>query len=395
MNGKSAVIVGAGISGLSVAISLAQLGARVVVLERAAELAEVGAGLQITPNGIAVIDALGLGSPLRDIGIQSNSVTLRDYRHGTLVAKLAMSQPNKCRPYLLLHRRDLISILADAAVANGVELRFATQVTGVPENDAGAQVQTADGETIGGDILIGADGLRSRIRGHLNGDQKPFFTGQIAWRATVPGAIFDQVQVFMGPGRHVVLYPLRGGSMTNVVAVEERDKSADEDWSQHGHAAEMQAAFADFAQPVHEVLSSVVQPNLWGLYRHPVAQIWHRGSMAILGDAAHPTLPYLAQGANMALEDAWILARCLAEGPMADALPRYQALRRARVERIVDAANKNARNYHLRNPAVRTVAHTGLRLVNAFASRALTAQFDWIYDYDATTVDTAEQHRRL
>ena len=229
-------------------------------------------------------------------------------------------------------------------------------------------------------MQLGADGLHSVVRGWLNGPEQPFFTGQVAWRALVPGDGGPAVaQVFMGPGRHLVSYPVRHGTMRNIVAIEERAAWVAEDWSGPGDAAGLRAAFAGFGGPVPLWLEQINEVKVWGLFRHDVARLWTAEGMAILGDGAHPTLPFLAQGANMALEDAWVLARCLSNGGLAT----YQALREARVRRVVAAATANARAYHLRGP-IGLAAHMGLWAVAAMAPGLMLRRFDWLYRHDVT-----------
>lgn len=188
----------------------------------------------------------------------------------------------------------------------------------------------------------------------------------------------------MGPGRHLVSYPLRGGRLRNIVAVEERHRWAEESWSATDDPLALRLAFEGFSGPVPGWLEQVEAVNLWGLFRHPVAARWHGHGAAILGDAAHPTLPFLAQGANMALEDAWVLAAMLAAQDSAEAaFAAYQLARRDRVTRIVAAANANARNYHLKGP-MRLAGHLALRLSGRLAPGLALSRFDWLYDFDVT-----------
>lgn len=183
----------------------------------------------------------------------------------------------------------------------------------------------------------------------------------------------------------MVSYPLRDGAQVNIVAVEERRAWTAESWTQTDDAANLRAAFAGFAPEVRALLDRVETVHLWGLFRHPVAAHWHRaGVAALIGDAAHPTLPFMAQGANMALEDAWVLAAMLAaDDDTARALAAFQAARRDRCMRIVAAASRNARNYHLRFPPLRMAAHSALRLGGWLAPQRILSRFDWIYGYDA------------
>jgi len=251
--------------------------------------------------------------------------------------------------------------------------------------EVGPVLRLEDGSEVEAGLLIGADGLHSKVRAALDGAETPFFTGQVAWRALIPGdGGADVAEVHMGPGRHLVSYPLRGGALRNIVAVEERGKWAEEGWSLRDDPMEMRLAFAGFSPRVRGWLDQVQDVWLWGLFRHQVAPVWQRGAMAILGDAAHPTLPFLAQGASMGLEDAWVLAACLAgHDSMAAGLAAYQAKRAGRAARIVAAASQNARAYHLRGP-VRALAHAGLRLGGWVAPEMALRRFDWLYGFDAT-----------
>mgnify|MGYP006282530247 CR=1 FL=1 len=367
LSGRDITVIGAGIGGLAAALALARQGARVRVLERSPEIAEVGAGLQISPNGFAVLDALGLGETVQDAGVRARAVRLRDYRAGRDVVRLDLARHAAGAVYLFLHRADLIDLLRRAALGAGVELRTGCEVVEVWEADGAARLALGDGSSETAELAIGADGLQSRLRPVLNGEARPFFTGQVAWRALVPappGAV-PEVSVHMGPGRHLVSYPLRGGRIINLVGVEERAEWAAEGWHHRGAPEDFRRAFRDFAPGVQALLEKVQEVGLWGLFRHPVAARWHGAATAILGDAAHPTLPFLAQGANLALEDAWVLAASLATLPPDGALAAYQSRRRARAARVIEAANANARNYHLRDPLVRTAAHAALRLGSA------------------------------
>jgi salicylate hydroxylase len=214
------------------------------------------------------------------------------------------------------------------------------------------------------------------------------FTGQVAWRAVLPEAEAEDTaalaEVHMGPGRHLVSYPLRGGRQRNIVAVEERSRWAEESWTLRDDPMDLRLAFETFSPRVRGWLDRVEEVHLWGLFRHPVARHWHGPRTAILGDAAHPTLPFLAQGANMALEDAWVLADCLARHDTPEAaFAAYQRARAARGARIVAASTANARAYHLSSP-LRDIAHLGLRIGGRIAPQAALRRFEWIYGMDVT-----------
>lgn len=365
--GLNVTVVGAGVAGLAVASALARRGARVRVIERAPEIGEVGAGLQVSPNGVRVLDAIGCGGAARERGVASEAVELLDDR-GRRV--LNMNLPGGT-PFLLMHRAALISVLEEAARGAGVEIELGRGL--------------GPGEDPGGDVVIGADGVHSHLRAAINGPEEPFFTGQVAWRALVPCAenAAPRAQVFMAPGRHLVSYPLRAG-LRNIVAVEAREGWAAEGWNHEDDPDNLRAAFAGMGGPVPGWLAQVERCHLWGLFRHEVAAKWQDGARrVILGDAAHPTLPFLAQGAVMALEDAWVLGESLGALPVGEALGLYQARRRARVARVIEAANQNARNYHL-SGAARLAAHGALRLSGRMAPNAALRRFSWLYDLDVT-----------
>ena len=384
LSGRDVTVLGAGIAGLATATALAHRGARVRVLEQARAILEVGAGLQISPNGMAVLRALGLGGALSQSSVASEAVELIDGETGGLVSRIDLLAEAPRGSFALYHRADLIALLEAAARAAGVEVLLNCKVTEVWLGNHPPRLQVG-GEVIEAPLLIGADGLHSRVRPALNGPREPFFTGQVAWRATVPahGEIDPVARVYMGDGRHLVTYPLRSGQMRNVVAVEERKVWAEESWSLTDDPLGLRIAFESFVPEVRGWLDQIERPNLWGLFRHPVAARWQGQGAVLVGDAAHPTLPFLAQGANMALEDAWVLADCLNSLQVEPALRAYQTRREARVRRVVEAANRNARNYHL-SGLQRDLAHAGLRIMGRLAPAAVARRFRWLYNHDVT-----------
>ncbi|MDP5086568.1 MAG: FAD-dependent oxidoreductase [Yoonia sp.] len=376
--GRDVAIIGGGIGGLTAALAFARRGAQVTVYEQAPALTEVGAGLQITPNGARALNQLGIDKALDATGIAAQAVIPMDAMSGAQIARFDLS--NQTPPYRFFHRAALIDILARGCAAAGVKVVLEAQI---------AEIQ-ADGSFLAQDkpvrpsLTIGADGLRSIVRGRINKPAQPFFTGQVAWRAMVTTDKPDPVaRIWMAPGRHMVTYPLPNGRL-NIVAVQERSQWADEGWHHADDPGNLRMAFADCGWQVKSILGDVEDVRLWGLFRHPVALSWHMGSVAILGDAAHPTLPFLAQGANLAIEDAYVLARCCDEdASLANGLRRYQDLRRARVVKAIGAANRNARNYHL-SGIKRAVAHAGLRGMGRLAPDAFLGRMRWLYDHDVT-----------
>ncbi len=388
--GQSVTILGAGVAGLAAARALALRGAQVTVLEQADAIREVGAGLQISPNGACVLRALGLQQQLDATAIRAEAVQLIDGPTGDAVARLDLARLRPDQGYRFLHRADLIALLLDGAQEAGVTLRLLSRAATVDLAGPHPAVTLETGERIETPLLVGADGLHSRTRAALNGPEQAFFTHQVAWRAVIacePGAA-PVAEVHMGPGRHLVSYPLRGGSLRNIVAVEERAKWAEESWTLRDDSMDLRLAFEGFSPRVRTWLDRVEDPWLWGLFRHTIAQTWVKpmgqGGVALMGDAAHPTLPFLAQGASMGLEDAWVLAESLAtHDTAAAALAAYQSLRKPRSSRIVAAATANARAYHL-SGLPRMLGHAGLRVLGRVSPGTMLSRFDWLYGHDVT-----------
>ena len=380
MQARRAAIVGAGIGGLAAALRLARLGWEVSVHERAAELGEVGAGLQVGPNGMKVLDGLGVATEVLAHGARPDRVALCNGRSGRVVATVPMGATVAARhgaAYVQIHRADLAGILGRAVTQQGVEIALGSEVE--------------DPETLDADVVVAADGVRSGLRQRLVPGAVAEFTGQVAWRALVPaGALPDpdlgaRVSVYMGPGAHLVAYRLRQGSLWNLVAVEERDDWTAEGWSHPGDVDALRARFAGWARPVEPLLGAVEAPLVWGLFSHPELPRWSDGRVVLLGDACHPMLPFLAQGAGMAIEDAWVLGRCLDRGDgIPAALLAYEAARKPRTTRVQRASQRNAVVYHQRNPLVRAALHLGLGAVSGVAPGRLLAGFDWLYGEDVT-----------
>ena len=388
LEGRRIAVVGGGLGGLCAANCFAQFGADVTVFEKAPEISEVGAGIQITPNGARVLSALGLGKAADEKSVRAQAIVPMDGVSGREITRFDLQDRGKA--YRFFHRADLINLLTKGALARGVRVKTGSEVIEYKDN----VVISKDGTSARFDLIVGADGVHSKLREYLNPDVAQFFTGQVAWRGVVDEPNAEPVaRVWMAPGKHIVTYPLSGGRM-NIVAVQERESWAAEGWNHPDTPANLRAAFADCAAPLQSMIRKIDEPLLWGLFRHPVAENWFSGSKVILGDAAHPTLPFLAQGANLAFEDAWVLATsCNNNKDIGDALNAYQGSRQARVSKAIDAANRNAVNFHLKG-AQRWVSHRALAFIGATAPHAFLNRLNWLYDYDVTQTSTDGPHAR-
>lgn len=380
IDGLRFCVIGGGIGGLAAALALRQRGAQVTVLEQAPALTEVGAGLQISANGMRVLHALNVVSDIPELGQRSYGTVLCDYRKGRVISRVPGPTAG---PTYYYHRADLLDLLHDAAKKAGVDIRLSARVTQVHKHPAEAEIVLANGERLRAECAIAADGGRSAIRPDLNGPEMPSFTHQVAWRATLPwhGAEAQpRATLTMGPRRHVVTYPLRDQNLMNIVAVEERSDWQEEGWRKQGDPDDLRARFADFGGPVRDILAEVKEAHVWALFLRPVARTWQNGRVTLLGDAAHPTLPFMAQGACLALEDAWVLARCFTDqSGVARALAAYEATRIPRAQRVVATAAANARNFHLQGP-MRFAAQLALSALGPH----LTRRYEWIYSHDVT-----------
>ncbi len=391
---SEALIAGGGIAGMAAALALARAGWRVTVCEEAPAPAEVGAGLQMSPNAARVLRWLGVLDVVAAQAFRPRSAELREGRSGARIYRAALGEAAEARwgaPYLHVHRADLLAALSGAARAAGAEIRGRARVEGYVLRPEGPALKLAGGETLSGDLVIGADGIRSALRAQLNGPEDPVFTGQVAWRGTIPadrlpeGLVAPGVTVWAGPGRHLVSYYLRGGSLVNFVAVEERAQWTAEGWSAPGDPDQLRRIFAGWHDDVTGLLDRVGETFLWGLFGRPEQVRWVDGPVVLIGDAAHPMLPFMAQGAAMALEDVAVLMRELqAGGDLAEALLAHEERRWPRVARVQRKSLANGRLFHRRSGLAR-LGHWGLvSAVSRLAPNLAAGQLDWLYGHDAT-----------
>lgn len=394
---KHIVIAGAGIGGLSAALAMANQGYSVTVCEQTDEIKEVGAGLQLSPNAMHVMNALGVSTRLENLAFRPQHAVMRHYKSGASYFSVPLGDACLQRygaEYWHVHRADLLQSLLASCEGQSIEIKLATAVIGYEQYaNQSVRVLLQNGAQIQADVLIGADGIHSNIQAHLlnqhNESSHPQFTGQVAWRGTVktkdlpPHLVEPNANLWVGPGKHFVSYYLRGGELVNFVAVEERSEWQEESWSQEGNITQLRELFSAWHPQVTEVLEASKTCFVWALHDRKPLTTWVDKNVALLGDACHPMLPFLAQGAAMAIEDAYVLAKMLASHDNSQqALLAYQSDRIKRTSHIQLKARKNAGLYHMHAWQDRSKLNILNCLSAVGASTWLAAkQLDKIYAY--------------
>jgi len=394
---RTIYIAGAGIGGLTASLALAARGFRVVILEKAERLEEVGAGLQLSPNASHVLVALGLQHRLTVRAVTPDAISLMSARGGGEVARLPLGEAATLHagaPYWVLHRADLQAALqAEVNDHHDIELRLGCQFVDVAAHAKGLTVVARSGNSRQQELalaLIGADGIWSTVRQHLFPNVQPRFSGLIAWRGTLEATQLPReyaarrVQLWMGPNAHLVAYPISGARQINVVAVVPGTWNRP-GWSAPGDPNELRNIFASpsWSGPARMMLGAVDGWKKFALFTLPEGGDWTSDKIALLGDAVHAMLPFAAQGAGMAIEDAAVLAKCLGEAAaengdgIAAALKRYAKLRRSRVMQVQRTARRNGTIYHLSGPA----AFARDLAIKAMGPARMLARQDWIYDW--------------
>lgn len=386
------LIAGGGIGGLTAALCLARSGIDVDVFELAPAFGEVGAGIQLSPNCSRVLHAVGLEAVLRAVAFLPQATQFRDWATGEIISETALGPHMQQRygaPYYHIHRGDLLKILVEAASqVPGIRLHLSARAIDFSQTSSSATLRT-EGGVFSGELLVGADGIHSKIRELLWGEEPPRFTGNVAWRALVPadrleaGLVRPMSTAWWGPHKHFVHYYVRGGALVNCVCVVEKTGWEVESWTERGLRAELQADFSGWHQNIQSLIRQVDPDSLfkWALFDRPPMARWGQERVTLLGDACHPTLPFMAQGAAMAIEDAAVLASCIAQGyDVPASLQQYESLRRERTASIQNGSRRNATLFHLSGAE----AEQRNRAMRNSGARPLDA----IYGYDALLAAT-------
>jgi salicylate hydroxylase len=384
----SVAVVGGGIGGLSAALCLTRAGLDVQVYEQARELREVGAGLQIAPNATRVLHGLGLADELATMGVRPLAWHMRRWEDGRTLMRQELGDAVVEEfgfPYYQMHRGDLQGALGRALPAG--RLHVGHRLVGLEDVGARVRARFENGVEVEADLLVGADGIHSVVRTALLGLEKPEFTGCVAYRGLIPAErvthleIPVEAQLWMGPGKHFVHYYVQNRRLLNFVAVFEQDSWTTESWTERGDVNEALAAFAGWHPQVTGILGAVEETFTWALHGRPPLERWSVGRVTLLGDACHPMLPFMAQGAVQAIEDGTALATLLAPGGhVEDALRRYESLRRPRTSRVQQLSRENKGRYHLADGPDQLNRDEGM------GTTATDFSFDsvrWLYGYDA------------
>ena len=395
MKGK-VLIAGAGLGGLTAAACLLKRGFRVHIFEQAAKLGEVGAGVQQSANAVKVLYDLGLRDALDRVGVKPNEYEFRRFDTGELLHRIPFAQAherNHGAPYYHLHRADFHQILLDkvrSLDANCITLN--TRVTGFSENPGGVTFKLSDGSTAAGDVGLGADGIKSAVRAQIVGETRAEYTGYVAWRVTVPREklprdFMDLVgTVWCGPRNHCVVYWLRRGELLNFVGCPEDPSWDEESWTQRRPWEELKAAYSGWHPKIQTLIDAAERDQCyrWSLFDRKPIRNWSTERVTLLGDAAHPTLPFIAQGACMAIEDGAVLARAL-EGAASvpEALDLYQLARVERCARVVTESAEHGTLYHIKDAS---------QMKKAFADRNIARErAQWLFNYDPLRVPLEDE----
>ena len=388
-------VIGGGIGGLTTALALLNRGLDVEVYEQAARLGELGAGIQISPNGTRILHALGLEAALAAIQVPPLRKEIRHWRTGRTWNWYDLGATTQQRygfPHVLLHRGDLHAMLVDGVRRLKPDaIHLTSRCIDVVQSADHAEVRCENGDAMRAAYVIGADGIHSKIRERLFGPSRPEFTGCVAWRAVVPmerlpADVATMVSTnWLGPRGHLLHYPIRGGELLNLLAMVERDDWQVESWTVQGTTAELAHDFSGWHADVQTIIQNVDTPYKWALMVRGPMESWSKGRVTLLGDACHPTLPFLGQGGVMAIEDAYVVAACLKKyfDDPAAAFGRYEDIRRERTSAVVRKSHANRRQAF--NPVLAD-QEAVVSVAEEWQQTLARERLDWLYTYDATAI---------
>ena len=366
-------IIGAGIGGLAASACLRKAGIETTIYEQASAFSRIGAGIQMTPNAMRVLDGIGVGDRIRSFAFEPPHFRSRDFDTGNLTNDHPLGPDALERygiPYLLMHRGDLHASLHDAVPDETI--RYRRKLFGVDQTDGDVTMTFEDGDTVTADALIASDGVHSVVRDGMLDVELPQFSGRMAYRTAFPASLMNGYELmdgcakWWGPDRHIVIYYLTAARDEIYFTTSQPEPGFQvESWSATGDVDDLRAAFAEFHPDVRAVLDACRSVHKWAIFERDPLPTWNDGCVTLMGDACHPMTPYMAQGAANALEDAAVLSRCLADGGTDDfpaAFKRFEAARKPRTSRVQATSHRNEFLREKTDP-------------------------DWVYGYDAWTVD--------